>query len=674
MYCKVCGNPLKEDDAICTVCGAELDKEFDPFAADAEEQENAPESVDLDGDVEDESSDYDTSDIFSNSKEENRQPFSESNSDKGEFSWNIYDFPKPRKTEDIRFDWGDGVFPDKLEAGQGAEEEKEKELFPGPSVSGVEWEEAVADAGEQFSFDEKNEEFQKLLDREYERLQGMERPLSENRPTFPDLGVWKAEQEIPKLDAENVEQIVSELESAGDKPEKTPIPVYIAGIGAETMASLRELNEGKEKEDDNQKENKTEGENPEVTSDTIEIPKVREETSSITSDEIREMIQRELERKAVPVPAPIYQPVSQTPIPEPVPAPVYQPAPQAPAYQPAPQAPVPTPPPAPVYAAPSDYSPVEEVREIVREEEKDREPLWFEEEEQYEEGEEEEGRRFSVLRLLLLIILILLAAEIVTLGIKFFAPESRAAEFVTKGQMAIVNTLSEGKDRIVGLFAGDDKKSEEQDPAEKQDGEAAKGEKETPVDETGTKEEGTTEEEKPVDTTPATDKTVLIEAVEDSNKNIATVRANEALAYVKGRDYGNTDINTSQPLTENVWSGENTKNPVLYDREIVRTLIAFDSGWIEYVNGGSDDVISLTKVGSRAYRSASSFSKVGKVKETFDLLEIGEIRKGGKGYYVWTYEEITKTEAGKTTTSKYHWIYYLEPVEGEIKIVDYIKY
>ncbi|MDD2620057.1 MAG: hypothetical protein PHC92_05265, partial [Syntrophomonadaceae bacterium] len=255
----------------------------------------------------------------------------------------------------------------------------------------------------------------------------------------------------------------------------------------------------------------------------------------------------------------------------------------------------------------------------------------------------------------------LLALEIITLGIKFMAPESAAAEAITKFQVGMVDTLGDFRNQIVGLFDRDDKKAEEE---------------KTPVEEEPEEPEQTQEEEKPVviDTTPAKDKAVLIEEAKASNNNISSVTANPDLAYVSGKDYGSSAINNSVPLTENVWREDAKGNSVLYDQEIVRTLIAFDSGWIDYVNGGSDSVIDLTKEGSRAYRSASSYSKVGKINETFDALEIGEIRKGGDGYYAWVFEKITKTEAGRTSSASYHWIYYLEPIGNEMKIVDYIKY
>lgn len=76
----------------------------------------------------------------------------------------------------------------------------------------------------------------------------------------------------------------------------------------------------------------------------------------------------------------------------------------------------------------------------------------------------------------------------------------------------------------------------------------------------------------------------------------------------------------------------------------------------------------------KAYNNVSSYSKVGRVQQEFTLLEIGEIRIGSNGFYVWSYEEIKEVEGATTIYKKYHWIYQLEPVGDEMKIVNYYRY
>ncbi len=152
------------------------------------------------------------------------------------------------------------------------------------------------------------------------------------------------------------------------------------------------------------------------------------------------------------------------------------------------------------------------------------------------------------------------------------------------------------------------------------------------------------------------------------------MKANDALAWQQGKDYGIADINNSKPIENNIWRLPENGEPVYYDQSIVGTLIAFDSQWIDYVNNGNKSVLDLLKKDSEAYRKVASFSGVGKIKETFNLLEIGEIRKGSAGFYVWTHEEIQVTEGGKTKDKKIQLDLLSRAVEGKMKIVNYYKY
>ena len=56
------------------------------------------------------------------------------------------------------------------------------------------------------------------------------------------------------------------------------------------------------------------------------------------------------------------------------------------------------------------------------------------------------------------------------------------------------------------------------------------------------------------------------------------------------------------------------------------------------------------------------------------MLEIGEVRKGTKGYYVWVREEIEITENNRTAAKTYQWIYQVAPSDTGMKIVNYFPY
>ncbi|HVI39201.1 MAG TPA: hypothetical protein VM577_00950, partial [Anaerovoracaceae bacterium] len=189
------------------------------------------------------------------------------------------------------------------------------------------------------------------------------------------------------------------------------------------------------------------------------------------------------------------------------------------------------------------------------------------------------------------------------------------------------------------------------------------------------KEPADTEANAPApDPNPTIDKNALISSQMGNNINIQQVKANDALTYRSDRNYGLADINNSKPITNNIWQKPENGDPVYYDKSIVGTIIAFDSQWIDYVNGGSKGVLNLLKKDSKAYQNAANYSRIGKIKETFQLLEIGEIRQGTNGFYVWVHEELQITENRTTADKKYNWIYYLEPVDGKMQIVNYFKF
>lgn len=503
MNCKECGAPLLESDKVCNRCGAETKGQTG-----------------------------------------------------SEFRWNIYDFPKPRKTEEIDFDWGSGERPE----GPSLEFDLFKE------IGEMAPEEQTPDYGKFFTFNKKNEEFQQLLNREYEKLESLQ-----------GLILPVVEPVIEPVQEMVVEPVVEPVVFAED-----PAPVVVS-----------------------------------------EDPEIEEEPVIVT----------------IPEPEPEPTPI---PEPEPEPIPIPEPEPEVGQIPPAEPEPAPTPTPDP--------------------------PLWFETTEQEEEPEREK-RGGCISRVLLILIILFLVAEVLALGIKYFWPDSIAADKVTDVQIVMSETLDDWVERAAAFFAGlaSGGAEEMEEPNEELPLDPEAEDPETP---------GSNSEPEVVapDPAPAADKAALVQSQLSVNENIKTVRANTALAYLSGTDYRVSDINGSKPIENNIWTNGTGGAVRYYDQEIVSTLIEFDSLWNRYVNGGGDQVLALTKEGSKAYNNVSSYSKVGKVQQEFTLLEIGEIRKGSNGFYVWAYEEIKEVGGTTTTYKKYHWIYQLEPVGDEMKIVNYYRY
>ena len=289
--------------------------------------------------------------------------------------------------------------------------------------------------------------------------------------------------------------------------------------------------------------------------------------------------------------------------------------------------------------------------------------------------EEAVPHRRSAGQIVLSIIAVILVIEIVILGIRYFAPDSAAAKAIGNAQTGIFKTITGFTDSIGGWFTGDDSKDKTTPPGDSDKNTASSGAIEDDQPAGQTQNDNGTAAQTPLapDPNPMSDKNALVTSQLGINSNIQQVKANTALAYVPGKNYGLSDINNSKPITNNIWLAPEGGEPVYYDKSVVGTVIAFDSQWIDYVNGSDKSVLDLLKKDSKAYQQTLTYSKVGKVKETFKLLEIGEIRQGAKGFYVWAHEEISITEKGTTADKAYNWIYYLEPSDGKMLIVNYFK-
>lgn len=252
-----------------------------------------------------------------------------------------------------------------------------------------------------------------------------------------------------------------------------------------------------------------------------------------------------------------------------------------------------------------------------------------------DEEEEKEKKKFTFGKFLLILLLLLVLAEATFLGLRAAMPDNPYVQAADKQMAAVVETVKSWFEPKEGEPpAAEDPVLEEEEQQEPEPSTAQEPAAEVPAAEP--------------DPYP-------------TNKNIQDIRENPELKYISGKNYGLADINTSLPVTEST-------------EEVINTIVAYDSAWIDYVNNGDKGVIEYTAQGSKAQQNTLSFSKVGKINEVFNLLEIGEVRKGTKGYYVWVREEIEITENNRTTNKAYRWIYQVAPSDTGMKIVNYFPY
>jgi hypothetical protein len=156
----------------------------------------------------------------------------------------------------------------------------------------------------------------------------------------------------------------------------------------------------------------------------------------------------------------------------------------------------------------------------------------------------------------------------------------------------------------------------------------------------------------------------LGEVVSVYNKNIRSVTESPKLGFDSTKTYEIEGLGEMGTLAD-----------IETKEAVYGCLISYNSKWIDYVNTGEDrSCLDLLKTEGEAYRSAVNFSKVGKIRETFDSLVLGEIRSDGDQYFAFVREQITVEEGGESTKRSYSWIYRLEDVAGDIKIVDYAPF
>ena len=269
------------------------------------------------------------------------------------------------------------------------------------------------------------------------------------------------------------------------------------------------------------------------------------------------------------------------------------------------------------------------------------------------EDDDDDGSRWGFGKSIIAFILLIIVIEMAMLGIKYFLPESEAAAVIGDFQTNVTKTVGQLIDAITG---DEDTPPNDDDPV------------------ITTEPVITPDPVVKPDPLPMADKTALIATQAGSNSHIKVIKANSLLAYDQETVYKISDIVKSEPIKNNIWYTSPDGTTVYFDQAVVGTVIAFDSKWIDFVNNKNQEVLTLTKEDSQAYQNIKNFSKAGQIQEEFLLLEIGEIRQSATGFYIWAHESIKVIENGKEAIKDYRWVYQLEPIGQEMKIVNYCKF
>ena len=222
----------------------------------------------------------------------------------------------------------------------------------------------------------------------------------------------------------------------------------------------------------------------------------------------------------------------------------------------------------------------------------------------------EGGKGRIVLKVILVILIIILAVEVIGMGIRFLAPQSKAAEFIDN-QLNKVIQLITGDDTEYSVIAAQ------------------------------------------VRTEPMEDKTELINAQIGKNKdgNIESIVYSDDLVHDPDAEGNISDLVLSTPMTVVEWGRDDKNYPVYYDEQVVGQIIAFESNKVNLMNDGDEKALKMIKTETPLYNETAAL-KGTSMDGDFKKLEIGEIRQAGTNYYVWVRETV-----GDNTVKKVYSMY-----------------
>ena len=90
--------------------------------------------------------------------------------------------------------------------------------------------------------------------------------------------------------------------------------------------------------------------------------------------------------------------------------------------------------------------------------------------------------------------------------------------------------------------------------------------------------------------------------------------------------------------------------------ELEKIVYDYNQKWLNFVNNNDTSIYANLRYGTKAYEYAMKYSAKN-VVESYQLLDVNDVRKYGNYYYVWTHEIITETTSYSSNNLEYYWVY-----------------
>lgn len=214
-------------------------------------------------------------------------------------------------------------------------------------------------------------------------------------------------------------------------------------------------------------------------------------------------------------------------------------------------------------------------------------------------GNEQKTGRWKII--VLDIIIVILAIAVICSGILVFAKGSAPANKISQGISWVTEKFSGSSDK-----SKDDKKSEE------------KAEKAKSMED-------------------------IVAAAKKNYVNIGKVQYDSKLKFDTSKDYGISELKNAKNFKDGEFS-----DGKLLSEAIVNLSLGYYSGLTDKVNSGSDDVLKLINEDSELYGHVKAIAE-GNEEQQIKNIKIGEIKNSGSNYYVIL--QITEGKANSSDTS-----------------------
>ena len=639
MYCKKCGKRLADGDKFCGNCGTKIDaSEINiGFAEDEPKPKRNFDfgafNWDLDGYPDEDKAktedvDFNWNTVLEEKKRKDieEKSFTETIMTENELFDRIQSEDNAKDASEISFNWELGsttrvekadrfesIIPKveekaeldiPVEVSEDHEEVKDLVDIDEALAAGIAAASSPRKSIDKFyTFNQKNEEFQALLDQEYERLRNRIREDSEAEAIIANKEE-KLEQARATWSKEPLEEPVEEAEETVEVTEETEAPVEVA---VESEVEATEVEEA-EAEAVNDAENTEEAQDTEV--ETEEAPETEEadvetesefeevEETEEATDEDEEAVQ-EAEEPAIQEEACVVETQAQAEevekAEEPEAEDTYDDNEEAEAEE-TPSKPESGNPPSDEEKKEEDASGDEDSKET---------KLHYsdifanDDVHDSDSGNEQKTGRWKII--VLDIIIVILAIAVICSGILVFAKGSAPANKISQGISWVTEKFSGSSDN-----SKDDKKSEE------------KAEKTKSMED-------------------------VVAAAKKNYVNIGKVQYDSKLKFDTSKDYGISELKNAKKFKDGEFSGGK-----LLSEAIVNLSLGYYSGLTDKVNSGSDDVLKLINEDSELYGHVKAIAE-GDEEQQIKNIKIGEIKNSGSNYYVIL--QITEGKANSSDTS-----------------------